>query len=150
MATGVGSNSAIRLSTIRSQIDKQQQVIAYLENRLQETILGGTDTNSGFGADVTIGQMVDQISAIYGENFDSSKGASYIPNGQGLTGSIAEGLEDQEPFNPASFADQDSIRQLLYQARALMGELRVEEQHWNGEVGEEKSRRKELGDMTKG
>jgi hypothetical protein len=45
--------------------------------------------------------------------------------------------------------EQDGLRQLLYQARALLGELRVEEQHWNGEVNEEKGRRKELGDMTK-
>lgn len=47
-------------------------------------------------------------------------------------------------------ADQTVIRQMLYQARALLGELRVEEQHWNQEVNEEKTRRKDLGEFAKG
>jgi len=46
--------------------------------------------------------------------------------------------------------DQTAIRQMLYQARAVLGELRVEEQQWNTEVNEEKARRKELGDFAKG
>lgn len=46
--------------------------------------------------------------------------------------------------------DQTVIRQILYQARALLGELRVEEQHWNQEVNEEKARRKDLAEFAKG
>ncbi len=42
------------------------------------------------------------------------------------------------------------IRSMLYQARALLGEFRIEEQQWNVEVQEEKSRKKELTDFAKG
>ncbi|NBV98340.1 MAG: hypothetical protein EBR67_02365 [Proteobacteria bacterium] len=35
--------------------------------------------------------------------------------------------------------DQEALRQMLYQARALLGELRIEEQAWNGEVNSEKT-----------
>jgi hypothetical protein len=45
--------------------------------------------------------------------------------------------------------EQDIIRHMLYQARALLGELRVEEQQWNVEAQEEKARKKELTDFAK-
>ena len=48
-----------------------------------------------------------------------------------------------------SGVDQDGLRQMLYQARALLGELRIEEQAWNGEVNSEKTLRKEVNDFAK-
>jgi hypothetical protein len=60
---------------------------------------------------------------------------------------MREGIEAGGNLDDA--ADQDKLRQMLYQARALLGELRVEEQHWNQEVNIEKDLRKELKDMAK-
>ncbi len=281
--TITGKNPTIRLSIIRSQIDKQQQVIALLENKLQETILGGTDTGSVY-EDLTLDGVLEQISNIYGDQktvsyktalafdpddapavnnivfltrdnagapqfnkyaasdiyntngtpkppFDSSNffnnvidGPYYIggatgtavdqalaselssynagngfqnlspvdivpetipengniltglpvidagvnrsgqailipvvvleeqPTYTGLTGAVHKGVTDFQQVdtngNPLAL-EQDAIRQLLYQARALMGELRVEEQHWNTEVSQEKDRRKDLQDFSK-
>jgi hypothetical protein len=45
--------------------------------------------------------------------------------------------------------DQDLLRQMLAQARSLLGELRIEEQAWNGEVNSEKTLRKEVNDFAK-
>ncbi len=254
-----GRNPTIRLSIIRSQIDKQQQVIALLENRLQEAILGGTDVGDIYG-DQDLDGGLGEIAQIYGDNgtIDSKYGyvpdpatgaatteikqlntatgltesvnedvnltnvridraaatgdpvqgiyqffdpdgevnveeyaryqqdyaiayggalldpsddtsfrdapagradsqglnaAELLPTYTGLTGAMHKGVLDfqQEDASGTPLPlEQDGIRQLLYQARALMGELRVEEQHWNAEVNEEKSRRKELIDFTKG
>lgn len=66
-----------------------------------------------------------------------------------LTKATANGIGDFGS-DISETADQTVIRQMLYQARALLGELRVEEQHWNQEVNEEKSRRKDLGEFAKG
>lgn len=251
-----GRNPTIRLSIIRSQIDKQQQVIALLENRLQEAILGGTDVDDIY-RDQDLDGGLGEIAQIYGDNgtIDSKYGyvpddttgaatkeikqlnietkqtqsvnddgnlagdyeffgadgevnteeytryqqdyafvygnaltasppadpavpnplekvvpidantphirfdpnglnaAELLPTYTGLTGAMHKGVLDfqQEDASGTPLPlEQDGIRQLLYQARALMGELRVEEQHWNAEVNEEKSRRKELIDFTKG
>lgn len=143
-----GRNPTIRLSIIRSQIDQQQQVIALLENRLQEAILGGTDVGN-IDFDQTLPGLLGEIADIYG---DPGIPGSIDPGEQfgGLTGAIAKGVADFDIYDDTKPLEQDTLRQLLYQARALLGELRVEEQHWNGEVNEEKQRRKELGDMTKG
>lgn len=219
-----GRNPTIRLSIIRSQIDKQQQIIALLENRLQESILGGTDVGDIF-ADQDLDGILGQVAQTYGDDgtidskfgyvldasgnptsgvhqFNATTGqvqsvnsdpnlagdyeffntngeldtqeyarykadykaqygelafranaAELLPTYTGLTGAMHKGVLDfqqvDENDNPLPL-EQDGIRQLLYQARALMGELRVEEQHWNAEVNEEKSRRKELIDFTKG
>ncbi len=115
-----------------------------LENKLQESILGGTDTGR-FDKDLNLYGVLDEVAKIYG---DLKENNVY----QGLTGAMQKGVQeiDGYGFNPDSAVEQDTLRQLLYQARALLGELRVEEQHWNGEVNEEKQRRKELGDFTKG
>ena len=145
-----GRNPTIRLSIIRSQIDQQQQVIALLENRLQEAILGGTDAGSlGIDFSQTLPGLLGEIADIYG---DKGIPGSTDPLEQfdGFTGAIAKGVADFDIYDRATELEQDTLRQLLYQARALLGELRVEEQHWNGEVNEEKQRRKELGDFTKG
>ena len=143
-----GRNPTIRLSIIRSQIDQQQQVIAMLENRLQESILGGTDVGN-IDYDQTLPGILGEIADIYG---DAGIPGSVNPAEQfsGLTGAIAKGVADFDIYNDTKPLEQDTLRQLLYQARALLGELRVEEQHCNGEVNEEKQRRKELGDFTKG
>ncbi|MEY3370765.1 MAG: hypothetical protein RLZZ361_1435 [Cyanobacteriota bacterium] len=143
-----GRNSTIRLAIIRSQIDQQQQVIAMLENRLQESILGGTDTGS-FTEDLNLFGILDDVARIYK---DKNDGVTDNPTYFGLTGAMQKGIQLNEGygFDPLAAVEQDTLRQFLYQARALLGELRVEEQHWNGEVNEEKQRRKELGDFTKG
>ncbi|MCE2929492.1 MAG: hypothetical protein LW817_07685 [Candidatus Caenarcaniphilales bacterium] len=143
-----GRNSTIRLSIVRSQIDQQQQVIALLENRLQESILGGTDAGN-INFDQTLPGILGEIADIYG---DAGVPGSTDPAKQfdGLTGAIAKGVADFDIYDNTKSLEQDVLRQLLYQARALLGELRVEEQHWNGEVSEEKSRRKDLGELTKG
>jgi len=144
----MGANPTIRLSIVRSQIDQQQQVVALIENRLQEAILGGTEGIIGQAdTEQTLAGLLDEIASIYQDNGTPGQG-----DWEGLTGAIWRGVFD---FMPDALGDdampleQDTLRQLLYQARALLGELRVEEQHWNGEVNEEKSRRKELGDLSK-
>jgi hypothetical protein len=159
----MGINPTIQLSIVRSRIDQQQQVIALLEQRLQEAILGGT-TTSVVNNDQTLPGLIDEIATIYGDNLaegytlgngSDPRTANLSGRGStGLTNAIWKGVFDFDPytFGPNSGAmvlEQDGLRQLLYQARALLGELRVEEQHWNGEVNEEKSRRKELGDLSK-
>jgi hypothetical protein len=143
--SSTGRNSTIRLSIIRSQIDQQQQVIAMLENRLQESILGGTDTGS-FTTGVNLFGILDSVAGILGDIRQGDN--SYT----GLTGAMQKGVQqiDGQGFDPTALVEQDTLRQLLYQSRALLGELRVEEQHWNSEVNEEKQRRKELADFTKG
>ena len=143
-----GRNPTIRLSIVRSQIDQQQQVIALLENRLQEAILGGTDVGN-IDFDQTLPGILGEIADIYG---DAGIPGSLDPTEQfsGLTGAIAKGVADFDIYDTTKPLEQDTLRQLLYQARALLGELRVEEQHWNSEVNEEKSLRKALGDFTKG
>lgn len=139
-----GRNSTIRLSITRSLIDQQQQIIAMLENKLQESILGGTDTGR-FDEDLNLYGILDAVAEIYGDNSNDNV---YT----GLTGAMQKGVQEMDGygFDPGAAVEQDTLRQLLYQARALLGELRVEEQHWNGEVNEEKQRRKELSDFTKG
>jgi len=140
-----GRNSTIRLSIVRAQIDQQQQIIAMLENRLQESILGGTDTGS-FETGLNLFGVLDQVAKIYGDLRDGNN--TYT----GLTGAMQKGVQqiDGQGFDPNDLVEQDTLRQLLYQARALLGELRVEEQHWNSEVNQEKERRKELAEFTKG
>lgn len=195
-----GRNSTIRLAIIRSLIDKQQQVIGVLENRLQESILGGTDVSTVDGPgslleDKTTAGLLYEVAKIYGEtegqfidsdgdgdidgddvdsNGDPSTSTPLNPgppdaNGDtpplnannfiGLSRAMLKGLVDFDPaligsddgtISGSVTLEQDALRQMLYQARALLGELRVEEQHWNGEVNEEKQRRKELADFTKG
>lgn len=201
MGSGIdGRNPTIRLSIIRSQIDRQQQVIALLENRLQESILGGTDVGNIY-RDQHLDGLLGEVAAVYGDQavVDSRFGfnnaglpvdgtgtavtglidangninvtaynqylstkttATDIANAvrlqpaySGLSGAMQKGVTDFQQTDASGAPlplEQDGLRQLLYQARALMGELRVEEQHWNSEVGEEKSRRKELADFTKG
>jgi len=143
-----GRNSTIRLAITRSLIDQQQQIIAMLENRLQESILGGTDTGV-FDEDHSLFDILKDVADIYG---DTSNGDNTNPVFTGLTGAMQKGVQELDGygFDPGAAVEQDTLRQMLYQARALLGELRVEEQHWNGEVTEEKARRKELAEFTKG
>ncbi len=156
-------NTAIQLANIRSKIDAQQQLVSMLEIELQKAILGDDSSTIGdvlgvFGAPVPAGGA-PTVASIYGglvgPQTDSDYGggqdlfdALSAPlianfNTQGLTlGTVAD-LADET-------LDQTAIRQMLYQARAMLGELRVEEQHWNQEVNQEKERRKDLGEFAKG
>jgi hypothetical protein len=146
------ANPTIKLAVIRSQIDRQQQVISKLESELQQAILGGTggvnSANQIF--EETFEGILTQIDDIYGNDGVPYDGDD--PAGEGkyqneLTRAIYRGISSD--WSMTDDVEQDGLRQLLYQARALLGELRVEEQHWNGEVNEEKGRRKDLADMTK-
>jgi len=139
------ANPTIKLAVIRSQIDRQQQVIGKLEQELQQAILGGTGEEiNGSITEATFDELLTFIDGVYGDDdSDPSEG----PFNHTLTNAIYRGIRGDWELEDE--VEQDGLRQLLYQARALLGELRVEEQHWNGEVNEEKGRRKELADMTK-
>ena len=133
-------NTAVQLSSIRGKIDAQQQLIGRLELELQEIILGNNALTYGdVFTDPAGGAQDGFVDEIY-------------TNHPELGVAMFQGVVPE--FNPdldmTASVDQTSIRQMLYQARALLGELRVEEQHWNTEVNEEKSRRKDLGDFAKG
>ena len=133
-------NTAVMLANIRSRMDAQQQVVALLESELQKSILGDTSTtvNSLVGVagkietiydDAGIRGKYDQIGVDAGETWRDAMEA----------GSVGTGTQ----------VDQDFLRQALYQARALLGELRIEEQAWNGEVNSEKTLRKDVNDFAK-
>ncbi len=129
-------NTSQQLAKVRSKIDAQQQVVAKLETELQQTILGeqrnAQNVLTGAGG----------IQDIY----------AGIPDGAILFAAIKSGIQnfDGGTGNFTNVAlDQDLIRQMLYQARALLGELRIEEQHYNQEVQQEQSLRKSLIDLSK-
>lgn len=130
-------NTTQELAKIRSKIDIQQQMISQLEMELQMAILGDTTIDDGV-TDKTLESVVDEVASYY-------NGA---PDGAMLEASFKEGVYSN--FDKNNIVDQTALRQMLYQARAMLGELRIEEQHWNEEVKEEKARRKELLDFAKG
>ena len=144
-------NPASVLASIRSKIDAQQQVISLLEGQLQNAILGGgTKTKQQivgydegsilagtFGAAAT-----GSIGEIYENAVDGNTLAQFVT-------AIQAGLEDMDFIGDTDPVEQDSLRQLLYQARALLGELRIEEQAWNSEINTEKQLRKEVNDFAK-
>jgi hypothetical protein len=126
-------NTAAYLAQIRSRMDAQQQVVALLESELQKSILGNTTTTVG---DITgVGGAIDDIY----QKLDGTAKTEW-----------RKSIESANVgFDPTAAVDQDALRQLLYQARALLGELRIEEQAWNGEVNSEKTLRKDVNDFAK-
>ena len=126
-------NTAAYLAQIRSRMDAQQQVVALLESELQKSILGSTSTKIG---DITgPGGAIDDI---------------YLKLDGTAKFEWRKSMEDaNKGFDPTEEVDQDALRQMLYQARALLDELRIEEQAWNGEVNSEKTLRKEVNDFAK-
>jgi hypothetical protein len=130
-------NTTQELAKIRSKIDIQQQIISQLELELQMSILGDTTLDNGVTTK-TVESVVNEVSSYY----------RAAPDGSVLEASFKEGV--YSGFDKNNMIDQTSLRQMLYQARAMLGELRIEEQHWNEEVKEEKARRKELLDFAKG
>ena len=133
-------NPTIQLAKTRSKIDQQQQVISQLELEMQAAILGSPANSS----DGSLRGVVDKIIGIYEDTNSDDLEAAFVEGI--LEFNKADSLADLDNVLP----EQDSIRHMLYQARALLGELRVEEQHWNTEAQEEKARRKELADHAKG
>lgn len=129
-------NTSQQLAKVRSKIDAQQQVVAKLETELQQTMLGeqrnAQNVLTGAGG----------IQDIY----------AGIPDGAILFAALKSGIQNFDGRS-GTFTnvvlDQDLIRQMLYQARALLGELRIEEQHYNQEVQQEQSLRKSLIDLSK-
>jgi hypothetical protein len=129
-------NTSQQLAKVRSKIDAQQQVVAKLETELQQTIMGASRSTEN----VLTG--AGGIQDIY----------SGIPDGAILYAALKQGIQNFDggtgTFTTVEL-DQDIIRQMLYQARALLGELRIEEQHYNQEVQQEQSLRKSLIDLSK-
>ncbi|MBT6843499.1 MAG: hypothetical protein HOA17_06855, partial [Candidatus Melainabacteria bacterium] len=121
-------NSTQQLAKIRSQIDVQQQIVSQLEMELQFAILGAP-ANS---AEKTLGDIVDDIQGLYGSVNGGSALGSAFETGVKIYAEDKTGTPvdlDREP-------EQDSIRHMLYQARAILGDLRIQEQQWNEEVKE--------------
>jgi hypothetical protein len=120
-------------------MDAQQQVVSYLEDQLQKAILGNTSTK------------VSDITGTEGALETIYLDAGLIDDtGNGIGQEWIDAINDGNDSFPASGAvDQDYLRQILYQARALLGELRIEEQAWNGEVNSEKTLRKDVNDFAK-
>jgi hypothetical protein len=134
-------NTAAYLATIRSRMDAQQQVVALLESELQKSILGDSST--------TVGDLIGvagKVETIYDNSGVSTPDQSNFNAGVEWLASINEA---NSGFADTSEVDQDFLRQMLYQARALLGELRIEEQAWNGEVNSEKTLRKDVNDFAK-
>ncbi|MBU6197143.1 MAG: hypothetical protein KGO93_06215 [Cyanobacteria bacterium REEB446] len=138
-------NTAAYLASIRSKMDAQQQVVALLESELQKSILGDSSTKI---SDLTgLGGSIEEIYSDAGLIDSSGNGV-----GQGWLDAINsanDGTDGNGGFPASQAIDQDFLRQMLYQARALLGELRIEEQAWNGEVNSEKTLRKEVNDFAK-
>ncbi len=136
-------NSTLQLAKIRGQIDAQQQIVADLESALQASILGQPSTlTQGSLADV-----VNGVQKIYDTVTDGSfLGAAFKTGVEGFVKRADGTVPNLNTIVP----EQDVIRNMLYQARAILGEFRIEEQQWNVEVQEEKSRKKELTDFAKG
>jgi hypothetical protein len=157
-------------------MDAQQQVVALLESELQKTILGGTSTTvkgllekgslgtvavaasgtagtTGYVApvaavDATDGGAIYQIYKAAGVAADDKYVDNFNPADQWLD-AMSNAATDPLGGSSDASIDQDGLRQMLYQARALLGELRIEEQAWNGEVNSEKTLRKEVNDFAK-
>jgi hypothetical protein len=135
-------NSTTQLAKIRSQIDVQQQIIGQLEMELQMAILGSPRTS----ADRSVGDLVGDIQGIY----NSVSGGSYLGASfeEGVKGYLSDKHGTVLDFKQ-ELPEQDVIRQMLYVARALLGELRVEEQQWIVEAQQEKDLKKQLTDFAK-
>jgi hypothetical protein len=129
-------NTSQQLAKVRSKIDAQQQVVAKLETELQQTIMGAS-------------RSTENVLTGAGGIQDIYEG---IPDGAILYAALKQGIQNFDggtgTFTTVEL-DQDIIRQMLYQARALLGELRIEEQHYNQEVQQEQSLRKSLIDLSK-
>ncbi len=135
-------NSTQQLAKIRSQIDIQQQIIGQLEIELQNAILGSPLNPS----QRNVGGLVSDIQGIY----DSVAGGSQL--GSAFQKGVEAYIQDKNGVvTPLSgeVLEQDVLRHMLYQARALLGELSVEEQQWNEEAKQEKDRKKDLTDFAK-
>lgn len=136
-------NSTAQLAKIRSQIDTQQQIIAQLETDLQAAILGSPTSAS----QRSLQDIVSDVQGLYdGVAGGSLLGASFKRGVETYVQDKTGNLPDFDGYPP----EQDVVRHMLYQARALLGELRVEETQWNQEAQEEKARKKELTEFAKG
>lgn len=136
-------NSTAQLAKIRSQIDVQQQIIAQLETDLQAAILGAPTSAS----QRSLGDVINDVQGLYDSVAGGSLlGASFKRGVETYVQDKVGTLPDLQGYAP----EQDVVRHMLYQARALLGELRVEESQWNTEAQEEKARKKELTDFAKG
>ncbi len=126
-------NPTRRLAQIRHQIDIQQQVVSELELLMQQLIIGNVEN-------LSLGQVVDDIADIYDQG----------TNGEVLADAFFDSFNSQDSdFNVNDDVDQEAVRQMLLQARALLGELRIEEQAWNQEAQAVKNSNKELIDQAK-
>jgi hypothetical protein len=123
-------------------MDAQQQVVALLESELQKSILGDSTTK----IDDLMDSVDGEIAKIYKNSGISVADQSGFNAGVQWRTAMENGATSKKADQSV---DQDFLRQALYQARALLGELRIEEQAWNGEVNSEKTLRKEVNDFAK-
>ncbi len=136
-------NTTLQLAKVRSQIDAQQQIISQLEMELQMAILGSPRTAS----DRSVGSIVDDIQGIY----DGVSGGSYL--GASFEKGVQSYMSDKHGTDMDlnnEVPEQDVVRHMLSSARALLGELRIEEQGYVQEVNSEKDSRKALIEFAKG
>ena len=137
-------NPAVILAGIRTKIDAQQQVVGMLEQQLQNAILGGNTK----GKDTLVNDPVagsNSINDIYEQAFGGTDPGAKTE----LLAAINENLDRVGHVDPGEPVEQDALRQMLYQARALLGELRIEEQAWSEEVNSGKTLRKAVNDFAK-
>ena len=144
-------NPATVLAKIRSKIDAQQQVIGLLEGQLQNAILGGGTLSKqdivGFSeAEITAGTFTTPVAGSIGDIYEKAVDSETVAQ---FVTAIDAGIDEMGHVEDGDNVEQDALRQLLYQARALLGELRIEEQAWNGEINSEKTLRKEVNDFAK-
>ncbi len=128
-------NSTRELAKIRAKIDIQQQIVSQLESDLQRVILGDNTR--------TVENVLADVGTLY----------AGAPDGAMLTAAFRKGMDQMDTNRSGSHDEMDeqhALRQMLGQARSLLGELRVEEQGWNQEINQEKDRRKDLLDLAKG
>jgi hypothetical protein len=138
-------NSTLQLAKVRSQIDAQQQIIAQLEMDIQAALVGeltGKATSSRL-----LSEIVEDIESIY----DSVTGGNYLGAAfkKGVEQFVADKHGNQVDFSSVK-PEQDVLRDMLSRSRALLGELRIEEQSYVQEVNSEKESRKALLDLAKG
>lgn len=126
---------------------KQTKVIDLLEQKLYETILGGTDTGNIY-RDSTVAGLLKQVASIYGDtSYEVSTGPQpqpghlmmtgvYYPTTtqySGLTGAMQQAIQNLTGSKGQALIplSSDILRNILYQARDLKAKLPASPQPYN-------------------
>ncbi len=103
-----------KLATLVSSIEKQENVVGFLETKLQEAILGAPSDN--VFDQPTLDNLITNIGAIYGNSLT------------GLTESMKKGFTDFQQYDATGKAlplGQEGLRTMLIQSRALLEEQKI-------------------------